>query len=65
MDPFSNEIRSYLVTIVPMTSFTLKSTQKLRSALHFSYSIDIPNPFPIANIVCFENYNLNPNNHYS
>ena len=35
---YSNTIRSHLVTIVPMAPFTLKSTSKLRSALHIRYS---------------------------
>ena len=30
---YPNKIRSHLVTIVPMTPFTPKSTSKLRSAL--------------------------------
>ena len=33
---YSNKIRSRLVTIIPMKPFTLKSTSKLRSALHFN-----------------------------
>ena len=37
-----NTMRSHLVTIVPMAPFTLKSTSKLRSALHIRYSIVIP-----------------------
>ena len=32
----------HLVAIVPMMPFTPKSTSKLRSALHFGYSIVIP-----------------------
>ena len=36
-----NKIRSHLVIIVPMASFTSKSTSKLRSALHIRYSIVI------------------------
>ena len=36
---YPNTLRSHLVTIVPMAPFTPKSTSKLRSALHFSYSI--------------------------
>ena len=39
---YPNKVRSHLVTIVPMAPFTPKSTSKLRSALHFSYSIVIP-----------------------
>ena len=38
---YPNTVRSHLVTIVPMAPFTPKSTSKLRSALHFSYSIVI------------------------
>ena len=38
---YQNTLRSHLVTIVPMAPFTPKSTSKLRSALHFSYSIVI------------------------
>ena len=42
-DPYDpNKIRSHLVTIAPMAPFTSKSTSKLRSALHFRYSIVIP-----------------------
>ena len=48
---YSNNIRSHLVTIVPMVPFTTKSTSKLRSALHFRYSIVTPN--------------FIPNNHYT
>ena len=33
---YPNKIRSHLVIIVPMAPFTLKSTSKLRSALHCS-----------------------------
>ena len=36
---YPNTLRSHLVTIVPTAPFTPKSTSKLRSALHFSYSI--------------------------
>ena len=45
---YPNEIRSHLVAIIPMELFTLKSTSKLRSALHFRYLIVIPcfNPYP-------------------
>ena len=39
MNHYPNKITSHLATIVPMTSFTLKSTSKLRSFLHFRYSI--------------------------
>ena len=38
---YPNTIRSYFDTIVPMASFTPKSTSKLRSALHIRYSIII------------------------
>ena len=38
---FPYEIRSRLVPILQMTLYILKSTLKLRSALHFSYSIVI------------------------
>ena len=39
---YPNTLRSaHLVTIVPMALFTPKSTSKLKSALHFSYSIVI------------------------
>ena len=38
---YPNTIRSHLVTIVPMAPFTPKSTSKLRSALHFRYSVVI------------------------
>ena len=55
---YPNTIRSHLVTVVPMAPFTPKSTSKLRSALHFSYSIVIPR-FILALIL------LNPNNHYN
>ena len=36
---YPNKLTFLSVTIVPMTSFTLKSTSKLRSFLHFKYSI--------------------------
>ena len=39
---YPNKIRYHLVTIVPMAPFTGKSTSKLRSDLHFNYSIVIP-----------------------
>ena len=39
---YPNKIASHLVTIVPIMPFTLKSTSKLRSFLHFRYSIVIP-----------------------
>ena len=44
------KIRSHLVTIVPMALLTPKSASKLRSALHFRYSIVIPRFIPRANI---------------
>ena len=43
---YPNTIRSHLVTIVPMAPFNLKSTSKLRSALHIRYSIIIPSFIP-------------------
>ena len=42
------KIRSHLVTIVSMAPFTPKSTSKLRSALHYRYSIVIPRFIPRA-----------------
>ena len=39
---YPNTIRSHSVTVVPMSSFTPKSTSKLRSALHIRYSKVIP-----------------------
>ena len=36
---YPNKITFHSVTIVPMTSFTLKSTSKLRSFLHLSPDI--------------------------
>ena len=47
---YQNILRSHLVTIVPMAPFTLKSTSKLRSALHFY----------IPELIL-----RNPNNHYN
>ena len=38
---YPNTIRSHLVKIVPMAPFTLKSTSKLRSALHIRNCIVI------------------------
>ena len=38
---YQSKKRSHLVTIAPMAPFTPKSTSKLRSALHFRYSIVI------------------------
>ena len=35
---YLNKIRSHLVTIAPMTPLSLKSTLKLRSALHFKFN---------------------------
>ena len=46
---YPNKITSHLVTNVPMMSFTLKSTSKLRSFLHFRYSIVTPRFIPDAN----------------
>ena len=43
---------------IPMAPFTLKSTSKLRSALHFRYSIVIRSSFPALIL-------LKPNNHYT
>ena len=57
---YSNTLRSHLVTIVPMAPFTLKSTSKLRSALHFSYSIVIRRVYYIPALTL-----RNPNNHYN
>ena len=55
---YPNTIRSHLVTIVPMVPFTPKSTSKLRSALHISYSIVIHASFPALIL-------LNDNDHYN
>ena len=55
---YPNTLRSHLVTIVPMAPFTPKSTSKLRSALHFSYSIVIRRFYPALIL-------RNPNNHYN
>ena len=46
---YPNTLRSHLVTIVPMAPFTPKSTSKLRSALHFNYSIVIRRFYSRAN----------------
>ena len=46
---YPNKITFHLVTVVPMTLFTLKSTSKLRSFLHFRYSIVTPRFLPHAN----------------
>ena len=56
---YPNKIRPHLVTIVLIASFTSKSTSKLRSALHFKYSIDILSFISRAII------RPNPNNHYN
>ena len=53
---YPNIIRSHLVTIAPMAPCTQKSTSKLRSALHFRYSIVIPRFISCVNTA-------NPNNH--
>ena len=45
---YPNKILYYFVTIVPMAPFNTKSTLKLRSALHFRYSIVIPRFIPRA-----------------
>ena len=50
---YQNTLRSHLVTIVPMVPSTLKSTSKLRSALHFSYSIVIRRFYSRANTAQF------------
>ena len=39
---YRNKIRSHLVTIAQIAPFTTKLTSKLRSALHFRYSIVTP-----------------------
>ena len=46
---YPNNITFHLVTVVPMLSFSLKLTSKLRSFLHFRYSIVIPRFIPHAN----------------
>ena len=46
---YPNNLRYHLITIVPMAPFTPKSTSKLRSALHFKYSIVIPHFIPRVN----------------
>ena len=57
---YPNTIRSHFVTLVPiMAPFTPKFTSKLRSALHFRYSIVIPSFISRANTT------LNPNKHYN
>ena len=55
---YPNKIRSHVVTIVPMAPFTPKSISKLRSALHFRYSIVIPRFIRRANTA-------QSNNHYN
>ena len=52
---YPSKIKSHLVTIVglQMTPFTLKSTSKLRSLLHFRYSTVIPCFNPPANMAQF------------
>ena len=55
---YPNTIRSHLVTIVLIAPFTPKSASKLRSALHFTYSIVIRRFIPALIL-------LNPNNHYT
>ena len=46
---YSNKIKSHSVTIAPIAPFTPRSTSKLRSALHFRYSIVIPRFISRAN----------------
>ena len=48
---YPNIIKSHLVTIAPVAPFTPKSTSKLRSALHFRYSIVIPRFISRANTI--------------
>ena len=48
---YPNKIRSQLVIIVPMVPFTLKSTSKLKFALHIRHSIVMPRFIPYANTV--------------
>ena len=62
---YPDKLRSHLVTIVPMTPFTPKSTSTSRSAQLFRYSIVIYGSFSNAHTVCFENPKFNPNNHYN
>ena len=45
---YPNKIRPLLITIVPMAPFTPKSASKLRSSLHFRYSIVIAHFIPRA-----------------
>ena len=49
IDSLSEYIKIRLVTVVPMASFTPKSTSNLISALHFSYSIVIRRFYTRAN----------------
>ena len=55
---YPNKIKSHMVTIVPIAPFTPKSTSKLRSALHFRYSIVIKRFIPTLTL-------LNPNDYYN
>ena len=55
---YPNTLISHLVTIVQMAPFTPKSTSKLRSALHFSYSIVIRASIPALIL-------RNTNSHYN
>ena len=48
-DALSEYNKIPLVKIVPMATFTLKSTSKLRAALHIKYSIVIPRFISRAN----------------
>ena len=52
---YPNKITFHSVTIVPMTSFTLKSTSKLRSFLNFRYSIVIPRFIPDELFLNYDN----------
>ena len=53
---YPNTLRSRLVTIVPMAPFTPKSTSKLRSALHFRYSVVIRCFYSCANTAQSQNH---------
>ena len=53
MNHYPNKITSHLVTIIPMTTFTLKSTSKLSYFLYFRYSIVIQRFIPPANTAQF------------
>ena len=55
---YPNTVRSHLVTIVQMASFTIKSTSKLRFALHIRYS---KSSYASLSALIL----LNPNNHYN